>query len=261
MRILLIGDSHSYGYGLSLNQRSFIDQFTAQLEEQGYCPYVTSYVSLPVAKMRDIIAQLPLARFDLIIIQPTQNTRLQLSSFWSLFRTKAIDRYDQHEIRPQPTSLAGLRTYPIHSLEVVPANPLARFRQALQYGLLTLAKPLGLLRQFRSVQHEWMTLIERLHTHRYKVIMLTSVPQREPVGQWLDQQIREIMLDEGKQQGLTVLDTTAIISPEDTFFLPSDPSHLSAVGHEVLGQALVDCYQAKRVAPGFFELTGIPKSR
>ncbi len=67
--LLLLTDCPPTGYGLSAGQ-SFGEQLGRRLEQQGYDLVCTTYPIPPVADLCSWLRQLPLAEYDLIVIQP-----------------------------------------------------------------------------------------------------------------------------------------------------------------------------------------------
>lgn len=245
MTILVVGGCQIYGYGLTLQQRSFIDYFLKQLEGAGHCPQVTSYVFLPLADVRETLAHLDLSQFDLLIIQPAHYYLQHPSTFWKLFRTPASKKPTDAGPGLQSSDLDALRSQPTLPLDRTPVSWVKKTKRVLKRMLLDIAKPMGLVKQLLYVQQELAALLEQLQDHRQRIIVLTPTPHREIVSQWLRKQGRNLVMLNCTRLGITVLDTHSVIRPQDDVYIPDDPSHFNALGHELLGRALFDSYETK----------------
>ncbi|QDK78866.1 SGNH/GDSL hydrolase family protein [Spirosoma sp. KCTC 42546] len=246
MTILVIGGCQVYGYGLTDKESSFLDQFVYQLSEQGYHPEVTSYVFLPLADIRETLTHLDLSQFDLLLIQPAHYYLQHPPTFWKLFKTPPQKVPAHAGAGLRMTDLDALRNLPLLPLERTPASWVKRTKSVLKCLLLTLGNQAGLVKQLLYVQQELTALLKQLQIHRQKVFLLTPTPHRELVSQWLRKQGRSLVIHEGHRWGITVLDTHSIIKPQEEFYISDDPSHLNAIGHELMGRALFACYNAKR---------------
>ncbi|GAB4046213.1 hypothetical protein [Spirosoma litoris] len=246
MNILVVGGCQVYGYGLSLNERSFVDQFSDRLKETGYSPQITGYVFLPLATVRETLAYLDLSNVDLLIIQPAHYNLQHPSTFWKLFKTPTKKVPKQAGYGLTTNELSAMRALPPLPLDRTPIGRTKQMKNWLKRLLLCVSKPVGFVKQLLYVEQEIAALLEQLHPHREKVILLTPTPHRDLVSQWLRKQGRTILLNEGKRWEMTVLDTHLIIHPDEKFYLTDDPSHLNRTGHQLLGQALVACYETKQ---------------
>lgn len=223
-----------------------MDYFAAQLEEGGYRPQVTSYVFLPLTDIRETLTHLDLAQFDLLIIQPAHYYLQHPPTFWKLFKTPARKAPTYAGPGLKTPELEALRSQPPLPLDNTPAGLGKQTKNVLKRLLLTVGNQAGLVKQLFYVQQELAALLEQLQGHCQKIFLLTPTPHRELVSQWLRKQGRTLVINEGNRWGMTVLDTHEFIRPQEEFYIPNDPSHLNAIGHELLGQALFACYEAKR---------------
>ena len=69
MNVLVIGDEHIHGYGLSAGQLSYVGHFVRQLSRAGQRVSVEAYAHLTLPQVQTTLAQCPLDRYDLIILQ------------------------------------------------------------------------------------------------------------------------------------------------------------------------------------------------
>ena len=60
MNVLVIGDEHTYGYGLPGGNLSYIGQFIRQISRAGRAVSVEAYAHLTMAQTIAMLAKLPL---------------------------------------------------------------------------------------------------------------------------------------------------------------------------------------------------------
>lgn len=212
----MIGDEHTYGYGLANGRLSFIGHFIRQTRLTGQALSVDVYAHLTMAQVSSTLAQLPLSRYDLIILQ-----------------------LDQLLIQPAGRDVmneSGLSTLPYSLIKQPGTGRKTVFTRLKELRMLawsfvtpTSALPVsGLLKQLRPYQHN--------------VLILTPLPHRERLTRWLRLRVRSLLLREAEKQTVSVFDADTIIRPREEYFLPNDTDHLSAVSHELLGRSLFDFY-------------------
>lgn len=216
MKVLVIGDEHTYGYGLTGGNLSFIGHFIRQIRQAGQPVSVDVYAHLTMAQMADTLAKLPLSQYDLIILQLDELIIQPVASetAFPVFRL--------------PYSLAGAK------------RPVAR-RAARPAALGTIQ---SLLRSIIRPVQAWplTSLLKQLRPYRHNVLVLTPFPHREWFSQWLRKRSRVVLIQAAEQQLFSVFDTDTVIRPRDEYFLPNDCTHLNAVSHELLGRSLFDFY-------------------
>ena len=70
MTILLLGDEHTYGYGLSARQLSYVGHFVRRLSHTGRSVTVDAYAHTTLPESVRLLSRLPLNQYDLIVLQP-----------------------------------------------------------------------------------------------------------------------------------------------------------------------------------------------
>lgn len=219
MNVLVIGDEHTYGYGLSEGNLGYIGHFIRNISRAGRAVSVEAYAHLTMTQIGATLAQLPLNQYDLIILQ-----------------------LDQTLIQTATAAHSAGVTMPILS------DPNALCRKATAKKIrnhLTIVK--DLLLSF-IVPHRATAsisgLLRQLRPYRHNVLLLTPFPKMEPVSDWLRKRSRAVLLQEADKQLVSVFDTDSIIRPREEYFLSNDKAHLNAVSHELLGRSLFDFYQS-----------------
>jgi len=223
MNVLVIGDEHTYGYGLSGGKLSYVGHFIRQISRTGRAVSVEAYAHLTMAQVLSTLAQLPLNRYDLIILQ-----------------------LDQTLIQPAGSALdkaAGSFSpmLPYLPERVQPPKQMSwwnRFK-SIGYGLLSVGQ-LAFSRSPRVLS----TLLKQLRPYRHSVLLLTPLPHREPLNRWLRKRCRAALLYEADEQLFSIFDADAVIRPQEEYFLTDDNEHLNAISHELLGRSLYDFYQS-----------------
>lgn len=69
MKILVIGDQHTTGFGLSAGQVGFVGHFVRQISRAGQAVTVETHTSTSLTEVRTLLSQLSLENYDLIIWQ------------------------------------------------------------------------------------------------------------------------------------------------------------------------------------------------
>lgn len=225
MNVLLLGDEHTYGYGLPGRHLSYVGHFIRQISRAGRAVSVDAYAHLTAAEVLNLLTRLPLNRYDLIL--------LQFSSDW-LSRPSRFG----HPAANRRTGRA-------------PVPPLAEPDSLSWLGRLgaTAAEWVA----FRSVNALWwmrkptphcLALLRLLRPFRHNVLLLTPFPELTPASQWQHRRSRATLLREGYNQLFSVFDTDQVVRPREEYFLKNDPRHLNAVSHELMGHALFEFYQS-----------------
>ena len=221
MKVLVIGDEHTYGYGLSGGKLSYLGHFIRQVSRLGQEISIEAYVHSTMSQIASTLDQLPLNRYDLIIVQ---------------FNHSLLQSARGHSARAQPVATPVL-PYPLASAKPT-ARPGFRYRlNALKAALLPLVWPPYGLTGISA-------LLKQLRPYRHHVLLLTPLPHRTWLNLLLQKRCRAVLLNEADKQLFSVLDTDSVIQPREEYFLPNDSEHLSAVSHELLGRQLFDFYQS-----------------
>lgn len=218
MNVLVIGDEHTYGFGLAGGNLSFVGHFIRQVSRAGQAVSVEAYAHLTMAQMSSTLAQLPLSRFDLIILQ-LDHRILQPAAFDSV-------------------------SVPCLATPTLPHSLTLQF-EATEAGLLNPLKAMGMLLLSLVRSREKMALsilLKQLRPFRHNVLVLTPFPQLDRLNQWVRQRSRNLLLQEAENQLFSVFDADSVIRPQEEYFLANDPQHLNAVSHELLGRSLFDFY-------------------
>ena len=69
MNVLVIGDEHSYGYGLRPGQLSYVCHLIRQVSRSGQSIRVEVYTPPTALQLVNTLNQLPLHQYDLILVQ------------------------------------------------------------------------------------------------------------------------------------------------------------------------------------------------
>lgn len=202
MKILIIGDQHTTGFGLPAGQIGFVGHFVRQISRAGQGVTAETYPKVNLTDIRTLLTQLPLEKYDLIIWQSGEG------------------------YRPVPAA---------------PANRLSAAWQQVRRWVLT---QLVGSAPVQTVPVDVSGVLQLLRPHRHKVLIMTPIPQQDGcLRRWYEQG-RLQLLSQGQQQGFSVFDTARHIRPTSEYFLDQRPAFLNAVGHELIGRALFDFYQA-----------------
>ncbi len=216
--MLVIGDEHTYGYGLTKGRLSFIGHFIRQTRLTGQTVSVDVYAHLTMAQVTSTLAHLPLSRYDLIILQ-----------------------LDQLLIQPIERDRANVPDLAMPSLPYSLINQPGGGRKTVFTGL----KALGtLVRSFIKPAHAMPIpeLLKQLRSYQHNVLIVTPLPHRDRLTRWLRLRVRALLLREAEKQTVSVFDADTVIRAQEEYFLPNDVDHLSAVSHELLGRSLFDFY-------------------
>lgn len=218
MNVLVIGDEHTYGYGLPGGKLNYIGHFIRQISRAGQTVSVEAYAHLTIPQMVAMLSQLPLSRYDLIIVQ--LDTSLLQSSDKQLDCTAPLALpmlpYSSVRFRQTKGSTLGTRLAAIRDVALSFVRPNSSF--------------------------VFSSLLKKLKPHRHNVLLLTPFPHLNRVDQWLQQRSRTLVLDEADEQLFSVFDTDSVIRPKEEYFLNGDDDHLNAISHEILGRSLFDFY-------------------
>lgn len=221
MNVLVIGDEHTYGYGLSGGKLSYLGHFIRHISRAGQDISVEAYAHLTMPQIASMLAQLPLDRYDLIILQFNHNLLQSAKS-----DSSRISRVTT-PVLPHPLRLGRPGVH---------ATLLQRLNM-LRTGLISMIWPPYGMSGISA-------LLKQLRPYRHNVLLLTPLPHRTWVSRWLQKQSRTVLLEEADKQVFSVFDTDSVIQLREEYFLPNDPKHLSAVSHELLGRVLFDFYQS-----------------
>jgi hypothetical protein len=223
MNVLIIGDEHTYGYGLSGGKLSYVGHFIRQISRTGQSVSVEAYAHLTTAQIVRTLDQLPLSRYDLIILQ-LDETISQPARFGTVSTQRSV----------APTLPFSVET-------IKSRGQLGWFNtiKAISYGLVSI----GLSALARSPRM-LAALLKQLRPYRHRVLLLTPLPQRKPLNQWLRRRSRITLLEKAEDQLFSVFDSDAVIRPQEEYFLPNDGEHLNAISHELLGRSLYDFYES-----------------
>lgn len=228
MTILLVGDEHTYGYGLSARQLSYMGHFVRQLSRTGRSVTVEVYAHLTIPETTAMLTRLPLSHYDLIVLQ------------------LGPDLMERGVVGSRPAQST-------HCLWLPLLNPPGPAGEASgRPGWLKRVGSIGktlvtLAASFVPASNRaggLAALLNVLRPYRHTVMLMTPLPCRTLPGQWRRMRSRSILLKKRASQGFSVFDTAAVVLPHDEYFLPDDGEHLNAVSHELIGRALFDFYQS-----------------
>jgi len=223
MNVLVIGDEHTYGYGLRSGQLSYINQFIRLMGRlgKGDSISVEAYAHLAMPRLLNALSQLPLGRYDLIILQLDES-----------MRRAVVD--EPGEAGPATSCLPTLYPPASRKRSRWKSELRAVGRNLLSDGLNRLRrKPTGLSR-----------LLTLLKPYRHTVVLLTPFPHQQKLVNWGRQRLRHRMVERASRAAFSLFDTSQVLGTGEEYFLTDDPEHLNAVSHELLGQALFDFYQS-----------------
>lgn len=217
MKVLVIGDEHTYGYGLSSGHLSYIGHFIRQISQAGRAVSVEAYAHLTMAQTIATLAQLPLNRYDLIVLQ-LDHTLIQTAS--SPFS--------------HPPGVAGPA---LSGLSGFSRSEVSHRLKALKAACLSFIRP---PHDLTSIS----VLLNQIRPYRHNVLLVTPLPHLNPMSRWLRRRSRAVLLREADRRLVSVFDTDQVIRPREEYFLPGDAQHLNAISHELLGKSLFDFYQS-----------------
>lgn len=219
MNVLVIGDEHTYGYGLSEGNLSYIGHFIRHISRAGQSVSVEAYAHLTMAQTIATLAQLPLNRYDLIILQLDHTLIQETTSQDSLGLSMPVF--------PGPRSGSKQKN----------TRKISDQLKLVRDYLLSFVFP---SRATSSIS----VLLNQLRPYRHNVLLLTPFAHLEPIRHWLRKRGRAVLLREADKRLVSVFDTDSVIRSRDEYFLPHDKDHLNAVSHELLGRSLYDFYQS-----------------
>ncbi|WP_080057388.1 SGNH/GDSL hydrolase family protein [Spirosoma aerolatum] len=218
MNVLVIGDEHTYGYGLPGGKLNYIGHFIRQISRAGQTVSVEAYAHLTIPQIVATLSQLPLNRYDLIVVQLDASLLQPTGRQLGCSDTLATPILPYSSVRSKQAEGSALK------------NCLTSVRD----GLLSFVRPK------RSLI--FSSLLKKLKPFRHNVLLLTPFPHLNRVDQWLQQRSRAIVLDEADDQLFSVFDTDSVIRPKEEYFVNGDDDHLNAISHEILGRSLFDFY-------------------
>ena len=232
MNVLIIGDEHAYGYGLSGKNRSYIGHFVRQLSQTGQSVSVEVYAHLTMSQTTTMLAQLPLSRYDLIV--------LQLDCQVLETARPELDRLIQAGPNGGTESAFSMPVLPYPQVDARPSSSIGQtvrsYGKAVSRLMSYYLKPL----QKRMLPR----LLNQLRPFRHNVVLVTPLPHQRGAERWLRSRLKTLVLREANRQLFSVFDTSQVIYPNDAYFLTDDTEHLNAVSHELLGRSLFDYYQS-----------------
>ncbi|MDB5241730.1 MAG: hypothetical protein JWP57_2355 [Spirosoma sp.] len=229
MKILLVGDTHIYGYGLPVGQLGYPGHFIRQLSRTGRSVSVEAYNHQALPEMVAMLSRLPLNQYDLIVLQlgPDVIERVMPGSSPIKGMTSQL-----LPILTQSVGIDNETARPDRLLKRVKAIGKTGFDLAASiFSTVSCPGPLA-------------QLLTLLRPYRHTVVLMTPFPNRASLAQWTRARGRIVLLEKGASQGFSVFDTETIIKPRDEYFLTGDHEHLNGVSHELIGRALFDFYQS-----------------
>lgn len=237
MKILIIGDQHVGGYGLSAGQLSFIGHFVRLIRQTGHTVSVEAYAHSTLSAIRLMLSQLPLEQYDLVIIQAGKGCLDHPAGNGALW----IHDSGQYADLSGDLVLPACLQLPVEQRLEKKAGWLSKAAYLLY--VKTMAR-FGQLPRVHTVKQEMKALLTLLKPYRHKVLMLSPFTHRDPIVRWLRQEGRALFLQEDVRQMFSVMDSDTVIQSREEYFLPTDEGYLNAVGHELVGHALFDFYLA-----------------
>ncbi len=221
MNVLVIGDEHTYGYGLADGNLSYIGHFIRQISRAGRAVSVEAYAHLTMAQTIAMLAQLPLNRYDLIILQLDYTLIQATSSPLACASGVAVPVF------PDLAQFPKQKDQPTFGSRI----------KLIGAALLSFVRP-------HSDLSAVSILLNQLRPYRHNVLLLTPFSHLAPVNRWVRNRSRAVLLQEAERRLVSVFDTDSVIRPREEYFLPNDNEHLSAISHELLGRSLFDFYQS-----------------
>jgi hypothetical protein len=230
MNILILGDAHTYGYGLSAGQLSYIGHFIRQISQSGPAVSVEAYAHLTIPQAISTLSRLPLNQYDLIIIQPNQH--------WLITRSNTSIRWSSSKPEPlSPSLLWPLRT----DLVAIPGPATRnRLRSLIQMTSWRLRNWLGLTKPPKAL----LELLRLLSPYRHNVLLVTPFAHLNPWCHAQREHCRVVLQQEGEKQLFSVFDSHLIVAPREEYFLADSQTFLNNISHELVGRALFDFYQS-----------------
>lgn len=205
IRVLVIGDFHTYHVP---DQRRFTEQFARRLRQTGRPVTVTCYTPFALSAVPPLLAQIPLHRYDLIVLQVGHN---------------ALQDVREDGRKPLAQSSSNF----INFLRGLTPGTLVRLRTIVRLG---------------TVRQELQAILNCLQPYRQNVVILTPFPHRESFSHWLRKQGQRLLIRAGKRGNMQILDVYRLIKPREEYFLSGDSAHLNASSHELIGAHLYELY-------------------
>lgn len=224
MNVLVIGDGHTYGYGLSSGQLSYVGHLIRQISRAGQAVSVEAYAHLSMPQVLSTLARLPLDQYDLILLQ-LDYLLVQSPKF---AKAEPVSGPFIPVLRPKSLSI-----------EKSEGGKIIQYWQSVR-STVNLIRTIRPRRAFRF----FSALLKLLRPYRHSVLLLTPLPHRNRLQTWLREQSRSILLNRAGDQLFSVFDSSSVVLPREEYFLPNENEYLNAVSHELLGRALYDFYQS-----------------
>lgn len=209
--ILVIGGPAAGGLGVKPGQ-GFVEQFVRRLVQSGQRVQVEYHTPLDIESANLVLPRLSGSRYDLIL--------LELG----------------HSFLLRPSVVSGSSGTLVRAF--------ANLTTSLRVNWLRARQLFSQVTPLKQLEIRLAILLKQLRPFRHKVILLTPIPHREPVAQWLCERSRPLFQTVGEQHGISVFDTHLLIRSQSEYFLDNDPRLLSAVSHEIIGSYLHAFYQA-----------------
>ena len=219
--MLVIGDEHAYGCGLSGGNLSYVGHFIRQISRSGRSVSVEAYAHLTLTQTIATLAHLPLSRYDLILLQLDQ-TLLQPTSSQADYASGTA-----FSLLPDSVQLSA------RAIRL----PFWNCIKLIGTALLSFIRPPRTLTALAI-------LLDLVRPYRHNVLLLTPLPYQKPLNQWLHRWSRTVLMREADKRLVSMFDTASVIQSREEYFLPNDSDHLNAISHELLGRSLFDFYQS-----------------
>lgn len=243
VNVLLLGGCHSYGHGIG-DKESFIEQVIRRYARAGQSVSLTGYAPLTIREASRLLPRLRLSQYDLIVVQLGNYELQRPPAFGQLLSVRPPSLSPMPAIRPF-SSVAAFRHQQVWSPVLGRRGWVNGLKDVLKKGLLRSLAAVKALPRLQQVRQEMQILLTLLSPYRYKTIIMTPFPHRDPISNWLRQQGGQWLL---AQSGtLHVFDTQQVVQPRDEFFLPNDIAHLNAVSHELIGSELYDYWRSESI--------------
>ena len=222
MNILILGDSHTYGFGLPSGQLSYVGHFIRQISRTGRSVSVEAYAHQTIQQIQTTLSQLTLNRYDLILVQinPDCQSVFPLDTVCSL---------------PINWSTLPAIAQSVDQASTAPASLLKR----VETRVSTLWSVL-----FHTSHHVLTPLLDVLRPYRHNVLLLSPFPSLNPARQRIGQYRRNVLLREADNQLFSVFDSDSVVQPREEYFLTKHADYLNGISHELIGHALYDFYQS-----------------
>lgn len=182
---------------------------------------------MSLVAMSGLLPRLCLQQYDLIVLQPGHCELQRPAHLRSLFLDKIQCQFSDN-------SGAATEKY----------SRLTQYTDALKLVGLQLIAGLGGLPRLKQTRHELRIVLDGLQSCGHNVVLVTPFPHKQTISDWLRRQGRRLFLEEAYRAFMPVFDAYSLLDVGDVCFLPDDPAHLNALGHELVGSALYDFFRA-----------------